>query len=45
MGVYSCGTVAVIIALSELCMLADIFDGEVGKLVRWIRREGTGIKG
>ena len=30
--VCSFGTVAVVAALSELCVLADVFDGEVGKL-------------
>ena len=30
--VCSCGTVAVVAALSELCVLAVVFDGEVGKL-------------
>ena len=30
--VCSFGTVAVVAALSELCVLVDVFDGEVGKL-------------
>ena len=46
MCVGSFGTVAVVAALSELCVLADVFDGEVkwGSLVRWTRREWTGTK-
>ena len=42
--VCSFGTVAVVAALSELCVLADVFDAKWGSFVRWTRRDWTGAK-